>query len=284
MGLVGAAFGLGFTLGPLIGGELVKISMGAPGFFAAGFSGFAALFGLLRLREPAVHRPEGSRRFNMAIVGQLFSDAKVRTILYLYFASILAFSAFETMFIRFGLAKFPEVFYEATGELAANDNASLEQVLKAAPIAGRYLFFIGLISAVVQGGLIRRLVPRFGEVKLIVAGPILLGISLAIIGVAHAWWLVIAGCVFMPFGLGFNNPSLHSLLSRSAPTHLQGATLGLNQSLASLARVTGPLMAAFAFSNFGPESPMLLAAGILFLAAIVAHAFGKKFGANFSAQ
>lgn len=281
MGLIGAAFGLGFTLGPLIGGELTSLGIGAPGFFAAGFSGLACLFGFITLKEPEVHRPEGSRTFDLKIVGQLFSDARIRTILLLYFASILAFSAFESMFIWFGLERFPDVFFEATQGKTAEAKTRLELALAAAPVAGRYLFFIGFLSALIQGGLIRRLVPRYGELKLIVAGPLLLGVSLAIIGLAPSWWLVIFGCLFMPFGIGFNNPSLHGLLSRAAPKHLQGATLGVNQSLASLARVIGPLTATLAFANLGAASPFLLAALVLFGAAMVARSYGRRYGETF---
>lgn len=281
MGLIGAAFGLGFTLGPLIGGELAhRVSVSAPGFYAAGFSGLAALFGLFMLKEPQVHRVDGSRTFGLASLKPIFGNPRVRTVIGLYFASIMAFAAFESMFIRFGLVKFPEVFYAETSGLDAAAT-EMERVLAAAPIAGRYLFIIGLISAFVQGGLIRRLVPRFGEIKLIVAGPILLGISLAILGLAPNWTVVILGCLFMPFGIGFNNPSLHSLISRSADPDKQGATLGVNQSMASLARVVGPVLAGLSFKYLGPESPLLLAALILFGAAFVAFLFGRKYGSTY---
>ncbi len=279
MGLIGAAFGLGFTFGPLIGGVLTEsIGLSAPGYFAAAFSGLAAIFGLLRLKEPA-KRQVAPRRFDGALLKRLFSDTRVRTVLLLYFVGILAFSAFETMFIRFGLAKFPGVFYDTD---TPNVDPTLDQLIQAAPVAGYYLCFIGLISAVIQGGLIRRLVPRFGEVKLIIAGPILLGISLAIVGLAPTWSVVILGCLFMPFGIGFNNPSLQSLLSRSVGDDVQGATLGVNQSLSSLARTAGPLLAGASFTRFGPESPLLLAAGLLFGAAVLAYWFSRKYGDQFA--
>ncbi len=291
MGLIGAAFGLGFTLGPLIGGELADVSeiagipmgpngTGAPGFLAALFSLSAALFGLFMLREPKVPRDENSRTFNTTVLKRVMSNARVRKVLFLYFTSIVAFSAFESVFILFGLTKFPSAFLE-TG-LPPGTEIGMKEALGAARSAGRYLFFIGLVSAFIQGGLIRRLVPRFGEIKLIVAGPILLGLSLAIIGIAPSWTIVIMGCVFMPFGIGFNNPSLQGLISRSSDADIQGATLGVNQSLASLARVVGPVLATLCFRQFGPESPFLFAATLLFIAAGVAYSFGKKYGASYA--
>jgi DHA1 family tetracycline resistance protein-like MFS transporter len=280
MGMVGAAFGLGFTFGPLIGGELAAWSIGLPGFVAAGLSGCAALYGFLRLKEPP-RTPEGSSRlFGLQTMREVTENGRIGCVMLLYFLGILAFSGFETMFIRFGLARFPTVF----GIEGALSDATLDQVLAAAPIAGRYMFFIGLVAAVIQGGLIRRLVPRFGELRLIVAGPILLGLSLVVIGLAAEWWVVIAGCALMPFGFGINNPSLNGLLSRAAPAARQGAILGMNQSLASLARVLGPLLAGGLFGAIGPGAPFLAAGAILGLAAGIATAYRARHGASFRAD
>lgn len=277
MGLVGAAFGLGFTIGPLVGGELAGVSMHAPGFFAAGLSLAAAIFGLARLREPERHRAEASRLFGLQTVRFVTTHGRVGGVLLLHFLAILAFGMFEAMFIRFGLARFPSVFRvpESIG------SASVEQVLAAAPIAGRYMFAIGLVAAIIQGGLIRRLVPRFGEVRLIVAGPFLLGLSFLLIGLAPSWWVVILACVLMPMGFGVNNPSLNGLISRASPGDRQGAVLGLNQSLASLARVLGPLTAGAAFGAWGAGAPFLLGAGILLLATLLAAAYSARHGASF---
>jgi DHA1 family tetracycline resistance protein-like MFS transporter len=278
MGMVGAAFGLGFTFGPLIGGELAAWEMGLPGFAAAGFSACAALYGFLRLEEPPRKRESSSRLFGLETVREVTGDGRIGCVMLLYFLGILAFSGFETMFIRFGLARFPSVF----GLEGALASANLEEILAAAPIAGRYMFFIGLVAAVIQGGLIRRLVPRFGELRLIVAGPALLGLSLAIIGLAQSWWVVILGCAVMPFGFGINNPSLNGLLSRAAPAARQGAVLGMNQSLASLARVLGPLLAGLLFGAVGPGAPFYAGAAILAGAALLAARYRARHGATFA--
>jgi DHA1 family tetracycline resistance protein-like MFS transporter len=184
------------------------------------------------------------------------------------------------MFVRFGLARFPSVF----GLSASVEHATFQEILDAAPVAGDYMFFIGLVSALIQGGLIRRLVPRFGELKLIVAGPFLLGLSLFTIGAAPAWWVVLVGCALMPFGFGINNPALNGLLSRSTPAGDQGAVLGLNQSLASLARVAGPLVGGLVFVGFGAGAPFFLSAGVLLLATLLAREYGRRHGASIVAE
>ena len=276
MGMIGAAFGLGFTLGPLVGGELAQVSMGMPGFFAAGLSAVAAIYGFVRLVEPERHRGDSSRRFGLQAIRRAFADGRTSTLLLLYFLAIFAFAGFESMFIRFGLARFPAIF----GVPEAIGDATMEQILAAAPIAGRTMFFIGLMSALIQGGLIRRLVPRFGEVNLIVVGPLLLGLSFFILGLAPTWTVVILGCVLLPIGFGLNNPSLQGLLSRSVSSDAQGSVLGINQSLASLARVLGPAVAGAAFVGLGPSSPLLLSGAILMVATLVAVLYRRRYGAG----
>jgi DHA1 family tetracycline resistance protein-like MFS transporter len=275
MGVLGAAFGLGFTLGPGFGGELTRISPQAPGFVAAGFSLAAALFGLLTLPEVA-RKAEGSRVFGFGQVRRAFSEARIGTPLLLSFAFIFAVTSFETMFTRFGLADFPAIFHVEGGL----EKASMEAVLAAAPIAGRYLMGIGIISAIIQGGLIRRLVPRYGETKLAIAGPFLLGLGFLIVAFAPTWGWVIGGCLIMPLGFGLNNPSLSSLVSRSTPEHEQGAYLGMNQSVSSLARMVGPPVAGFVFA-YGSRVPFLVGAGVLACSCLLARWYHVRFGATF---
>jgi len=275
MGMIGAAFGLGFTFGPLIGGLMVSVSMGMPGFLAAGLSLSAALIGVSRLHEPERHRGSSIRIFGLDAITGAFGNPRVGTLLVLYFLAILAFSGFESMFIRFGLDRFPGAFHTAAAV------GSHEQYIQAARYAGIYMFLIGLASALVQGGLIRRLVPMYGETRLIIAGPLLLGVALTLVGAAPAWWVVIAGCVLMPMGFGINNPSIQGLLSRAAPVDHQGAYLGLNQSLGSLARVVGPVLAGALFVYGTAALPFFVSAGLLFVATAVATSYRRRFAASF---
>jgi MFS family permease len=277
MGLIGAAFGLGFTLGPLVGGELTVLHPSYPGFFAAGLSLTAAIFGFFKLPEPPAAERTGSRVFGFDELRLVLSDGRIGLVLLLSFLAIVAFSSFEVLFIRFGLAEFPDVF----GVPEAIASATTEQVLGAAPIAGRYLAFVGILAALIQGGLIRRLVPRFGETSLIVAGPLFLALGLGMVGVASAWWMVLAACALMPFGFGINNPSLNSLLSRASPDAQQGAILGIGQSLASLARLVAPVTAYALFDRYDAHTPFLVAAGLLVLAAAIAAFYRARYGATF---
>ncbi len=275
LGLVGAAFGLGFTLGPALGGELTRHSIHAPGLAAAGLSLAAALFGYFKLPEPVRH--SSSRAYGGDQLRKAVAEPRIGGVLVLAFLFVMAFAGFESMFILFGLANFPAKF----GMDTAIESASLAQKMAAAPYAGRYLFVVGMISAVIQGGLIRRIAPKLGETRLVFIGPTLLGLGLAIVGLAPTFTWVIVGCVVMPFGFGLSNPSVSSLLSRAAPVDQQGAFLGMQQSVASLARVVGPLVAGWVMSQQGSRAPFLVSAGVLALGALIGLWYHRSFAATF---
>lgn len=277
MGLVGAAFGLGFTFGPLIGGELTRFSPHYPGWFAAGLSLCAALYGWRQLVEPERSRT-GSRVFGFSQVRGAFAQPRIGVLFLLSFLSIMAFSSFEAMFARFGLAVFPAQF----GLSGAIENATRAEVLAAAPITGRYLCIVGIVSAIIQGGVIRPLVPRFGEPTLAFVGQTILGMALLVLGLSTSWLMVVVGCLMLPLGFGLNNPSLTGLISRASPAEEQGAYLGLNQSFASLARMTGPPIAGALFAGLGPHAPFLAGAGVLGIAAVLAFVYRSKYGATFA--
>jgi DHA1 family tetracycline resistance protein-like MFS transporter len=282
MGMIGAAFGLGFTFGPLIGGLLSRVGHvegqlpAVPGYAAALLSLAAALFGLWKLPEPARHEG-GSRAFGMGQLREAFGNGRIGLLLLLNFCNITAFACFETMFIYFGLAKFPAAFDQG----AAVAHPTMDDVLRAAPVAGTYLFGVGVISAIIQGGLIRRLVPRFGETRLAIAGPAILGVALGIVGGAPSWALVICGCILMPCGFGLSNPSVNGLLSRAVPPERQGAFLGLNQSGGSLARLLAPAIAGTLFTSFGPESPFFAASATLLLSTLIAWTYHRRYASTF---
>ena len=88
----------------------------------------------------------------------------------------------------------------------------------------------------------------------------------------------------MPLGFGLNNPALNSLISRASPADRQGAFLGLNQSLASLARVTGPLTAGLLFDSLGPRSPFFASAVVLGIATLLAASYRARHGASFALE
>ena len=141
-----------------------------------------------------------------------------------------------------------------------------------------YLFaFLGLISAIVQGGLVRALVPRFGEVRLVrfsgapfVAGLILLGLSNSIP-------VLLTAIALLAIGYGGALPPVLGLVSRVSPPELQGGILGVGQSVGSMARIVGPAMAGLAF-DVSLAMPYLLGASIAAMATVLAAGTKVGFG------
>jgi MFS transporter, DHA1 family, tetracycline resistance protein len=234
MGMIGAAFGLGFIFGPAIGGILSRWGIHVPFFFAATLCFANALLLFFTLPEtvtadhPAKNRA-GSRSFR-----QLFRSLRqprLAFVLTIYFLFVVAFSIMTTSFSLFTMFRYG---YDAqhTGYLFA---------------------YVGLIAVIIQGGLIGRLVKRFGELPLVIVGALCFAISLfavPFVGPAAGGLaaLLVGGGVFS-MGNSLATPALTSLASKSVGAAEQGVVLGVTQSAASLARAVGPTLAAVLISS-----------------------------------
>ena len=238
MGLIGAAFGLGFIFGPAIGGILSKWDLDLAGLHVPGiavpflFAGALALANatLLYFVLPETVKPGHPARASAATGrwSQLFKalhQARLATVLAIYFLFIVAFSIMTSSFGLFTLYRFG---------FDAHDT-------------GWIFAFVGVIGAIVQGGLIGRLVKKFGEPPLVIAGALLFALSLVFIPLTgpHTGTLALLGLgALFAVGNGLATPSLTSLASKSAGAGEQGGVLGVTQSVASLARAVGPLISA----------------------------------------
>jgi len=224
MGLIGMAFGLGFVLGPLLAGLLLSLPIAAdwrlrlPFLVAAGFSTLAWVLVLTRLPESrtAASRPrETARVVSWRGIADTIAIPGVGRLVLIGFLAVLAFAAYEGTFSLYLLRRF-----------------HWEPRTAAFAFAG-----LGLISALVQGGLIRPLVPRFGEARLIIAGLALASCGFA--GMAIAWdvpQLAIA-MLLLGLGQGLLSPSVSGLISRITPMSEQGAVFGTVSSAQTIARM-----------------------------------------------
>ncbi len=252
LGLIGAAFGLGFVIGPALGGILSGLSPGspaAPGYTAAALCLANALAALVWLPESRRSgTPGGTSRFNLgAALSEAARSSQIRLILAGYLCITMAFA----------------VLHPTLSPLASERFAM-------GPRQAGYLFaLLGIVSVIVQGGLVRRLVPRYGERWLLkVSGiPFCLGLLLA--GAATTVPTLLAGVVLTGIGYGGSIPSVLALLSRATDPERQGAVLGLGQSVGSLARVLGPAMAGKLF-DVRLALPYLAGAALILVAAAFA--------------
>jgi predicted MFS family arabinose efflux permease len=245
MGMIGAAFGLGFTLGPAIGGLLAARSLALPGFAAAGLSLFNLLGAAVLLPEPAA-RSAGSRRGRMAALVEEMGRPGILPLLVIYFLVIMAFSAMEN-----------------TYSLLAQQRFGLSDRHVA------YLFaYIGVIVVVVQGGLIGPLTRRVGEKRLLVAGIALQAVSLAWLPFASGTPGLLLATAPLAVGSGLSSPAMTSLLSRFTRAEDQGGTLGIGQSAAAVGRVVGPVSGTWTFAQWNP-APYLGGAALMAVAAMI---------------
>ena len=250
MGLMGAAFGLGFIFGPAIGGLLSRFSPETPMWCAAAlcFANFVAAWFLLPESRPASASTRSLSR--MEAFRHAMTQPTLLLILALYFIVTMAFSAFEATFALFTEARF--------GFTAAS--------------IGFLFAFIGAIIALIQGVFIGRVVKRVGERRVIPGAILGIAISIGMLTVVWSVPTLLVALGLLAMGMGFNNPSLSSLVSKLSHEDDQGGILGLASSLASLGRVVGPAWGGYLYDAYGMTTPYLGAAGLMLVAFAVSFA------------
>ena len=272
MGLIGAAFGLGFFFGPAIGGISLKHLGGSgPGWIAAALCAvnfLLALFLLVESHTPKSEHVAARPRLNQW--AHTLALPKIGLLIYVFFIATFCFSCFE-----------------ATLALLVCDNFHLDiRSDETTAATATYLFvFCGGIGVIVQGGLIGRIVKKLGEPKVIALSLVLTAISMAVlpfIRVAAAtpltwkilfqpaglpWWWMLAALALLSVGTSLTRPPLFGLLSNLAPANEQGATIGVAQSAGSLARILGPIFATTALV-WQPALPYLASTVLLLLTTV----------------
>jgi multidrug resistance protein len=212
MGLIGAAFGLGFIFGPAIGGILSRYSLAAPFVFAAALAVVNAVLVWFFLPESRVKVAAEPERPPMT--------KQVKTILGTYFAVTVAFSLLTATYPLFVAGKY---------------GMSVAQV-------GYIFAALGLVSAVIQGGLLGLLVRTFSDTGLAVAGALLLAAGFFLLPVAPSLKVVLAATAAIAIGHSFISAPLSALASKAVGASFQGRVLGAMQSAASFARIIGPVL------------------------------------------
>lgn len=248
MGLVGAAFGLGFILGPATGGILSNFGgYRIPLFGASILSTVAFLFAYFRLTESLEVKSSGKRdyrRYKLKHIFLALRNPRIGLLYTIFFLVTLSFSNLETIFALFAERRFGFDALE-TGYVFA---------------------FIGACSALMQGVFIGRLSKRFGEKKLITAATFFLAMAFILMGTFEYLLPFLLFTAIMALSLGMHNPSVLSLVSKNAGEGESGSVLGINQSFSALGRVLGPLWAGFFFDYIGPEFPLISAGMLIFVA------------------
>lgn len=222
MGLIGAAFGLGFVLGPAIGGLCALVDPSFPFFVAAALAAANLLLAWRRLPEP--ERRPAPRTSQRRLIGMALRNGQIAPMMAITFLGTFAFVGMEQTFALLGERRFGFGLVET----------------------GLVFAYIGIIIAVVQGKAIGPLVRSYGERPVLLTGLALTGLALALLAVvSHLWALFLVLPLLAASGLVF--PTVTTLVSRGVGEGDQGAMLGLAASVGGLARVAGPLVAGVLF-------------------------------------
>jgi len=258
MGLIGAGFGIGFTLGPWLGGELAGFGLSVPIWVAAGLSLLNFVLGVWLLPETRVPgaRP-AHRRLDPLALRRALAHPRVGPSIVLTFVFIFAFAAMESTFTLF---------------------AEHAHGLRPAQI-GRLFGVVGVVGAVIQGGLIHRLVKRHGEAALLPPAFLTMAVGLTLLPLTPLGPPLYAEFALIASGQGVVSPALQSLISRGVSADEQGEVLGSNQSMGALARATGPLLGGWLFQHVSHGATFYVAGALLAVAAGWSVVAGRRAGA-----
>lgn len=251
MGMIGAAFGLGFVLGPAIAGIAIScgINPGVLGYIAAAFSIVDLIFTAICLPEPVERRGKAHDVFSLGanFFFDTLTNKKFSLSLFIIFISTFAFANMETT-----LVLLTSKYYNFT--MAQNS----------------YLFAgLGLVMVVIQGGLIRQLSKKYPDAQLVSIGTALIAVGLVLTPATHSLVVLCVALIILATGSGINNPSNSSLLSKLSPGDQTGGVMGIGQSMSTLGRILGPVAGGYLFDAMGAGSPYWLGAAAMMIACLL---------------
>ncbi|MCB0350063.1 MAG: MFS transporter [Bdellovibrionales bacterium] len=242
MGLIGAAFGLGFICGPALGGVTSAFGENFPALIATGLSFLNFTMALFILKESLSPEKRQKRAAKSRIKNILekIKQPVVGALLFAQFSTALAMANMEASMFLYVKDKF---YWD----------------VKTASYGFAY---VGVCIAFTQGVLVRKLMPRYGERILLVAGFIFFTLGMFVIGLSDWVWLLAIAMTSLALGNGMINPSVTGGLSLLTPPTEQGEIIGVNHSLAALARIIGPAVGGYIYMHISMSSPFYLAAGL----------------------
>ena len=265
MGLIGAAFGIGFTLGPPVGGiAAAKLGLAAPGIIAGSFCFLNLIAAYFRLKESLPERvrahnkakDEQNAHKKSARLAQFETAKRIAKDPYLFLPVISIF------FATFAFSNLEQVF-----SLFIQTKFSLDTA-EAGYRTGMVLMWSGILGAIIQGGLIRKWVPKYGEVKLVIIGLFTQGIAMVLFSESPTYGSFFITAIPLAFGSGLINPTLAALVSKRASANEQGAVIGVKEGLSSLARFFGPFCGLMAF-GVKAQYPFFIGGTVVILLALV---------------
>ncbi len=250
MGLIGAAFGLGFLLGPFVGGVSANVmgSPSAPAFLAGGICFLNFLVAVRFLPESLTDRtPSRERPSRLKLIASAFVSPVLGPVLFLVFLNTFAMAHIEAQLFLYVQDLFSWTLAQASFGFA----------------------YVGLILVFTQGFLIRRWMPKCGERRLLLGGLVLSAIGFFLIGLSESVSLLAVAVTVLALGNGLVNPSLNGSVSLLSGKEIQGNNLGVAQSLSSIARILGPPTGGYLYQAAGVQWPFFAASSLVVIAVLI---------------
>lgn len=282
MALIGAAFGLGFICGPALGGGLSVwgASISDEPFFATTFTLLGVSI-LCLINFVSAYYFLRETNHNLAIVKVRKAGEKKPSLLHQGGLALL--EKFESMV---GALRRPVVGQLVLAFLLASVAMSSMESTLAFFVADHFnwglkevsfgFVYIGVLSTFNQGYLVRKLLPRWGEQRLMVIGLILMFVSLSLIGFSYNLWLLGIAMTILPFGHSMVNPSLLGSISLLSPKDEQGHILGVTQGFAALGRIVGPLIGGWSYAAISNSAPYFASGALMLVAIVTVFALGSR--------
>ncbi len=244
MGIIGAAFGMGFIFGPAIGGFLAKYNYSYPGYFAMIVSlitVFLTIFTLPETVSSEQRKNNPKAQISFQAFWKVATNSKIEYLIIVFFLINSAFSLMQGTFALWTQKRF---------------NFGPEQ--------NGYIFaFVGIMAVIAQLKLLPYLVKRFKERVLLNYSSLFFGLGFILMPfVPNPWYLMVTQTLLI-FGNSMANPSIQALVSEKVPKEEYGETLGFLQSAGSLGRIVGPILGGWLFGAMGMNSPFLFAAVVV---------------------
>ena len=242
MGMVGASFGIGFILGPALGGGLAWLGHGAPMFFAAGLALINCIWAAFALTEP----PQGE-------IGNPSRDGFLTALRDAMSDSVAARLCTTNFFFTLGVTQLESTFFYFMNDRYGYNLSEVAFILVA----------MAVLMAGIQGGGIRSLAQRFGERSLLISGLIILACSFPLVTVPAGLAFLMLALSLSAIGRAISQPPMTSIISMRTEQDNRGTLMGAFQSSAALARILGPLAAGLLYV-YSFSAPFILG-GLLFL-------------------
>jgi MFS transporter, DHA1 family, tetracycline resistance protein len=257
MGIIGAAFGLGFVFGPIFGAFLSKYGYEVAGFGSAAFTFTAFMFAYFMLPESITKKSEAKIEYKIFDLQYVKTIAKMPTVSFLILLFFIIIFSISNIY-----GTFPLLGYKLY-HFSDQQNGLLFGIM-------------GIIGAVIQGGVMRRISQLFDERKLVLWGSFIMMFGIGLIPYGQNFLGVAVIISVLSVGSAMLQPTVLSMVSKYSPEEEQGTILGLNQSFSALGRVFGPLWGGLSYDMIGYQFPFITGAFFTLIAFVLSFFFLKK--------